>query len=91
MNLALDTNIVVYALTGNEETANASAQALESAASRGGAIVVAAPVYAELLAIPNSKKEDLDAFIADAKILVDWHISESCWIAAGIAFAAYAR
>ncbi len=91
MNLALDTNVIVYALAGTEQTARASSQALEDAASRGGALVVAAPVYAELLGIPHSKKEDLDAFIADAKSLVDWHISKSCWIGAGIAFAAYAR
>jgi predicted nucleic acid-binding protein len=91
MNVALDTNIIVYALVGNAQIASAASKALERAASQGGAIVVSAPVYAELLAIPNYDKQDLDAFVADAKIRVDWQLSEACWIAAGVAYAAYAR
>jgi predicted nucleic acid-binding protein len=91
MNIALDANIIVYALVGNPGTASAASTALERAASQGGAILVSAPVYAELLAIANYDKHDLDAFIAEAKIRVDWHLSEACWTAAGVAYAAYAR
>jgi len=90
MNIALDTNIIVYALAGTARTAEAAAQALESAAVRGGVLVLSAPVYAELLAIPHSSKADLDAFITETKIRVDWDLSRSCWTAAGLAFAAYA-
>jgi predicted nucleic acid-binding protein len=57
MNIALDTNIIVYALAGDAQTASAASNALEHAASQGGAIIVSAPVYAELLAIPNWNKE----------------------------------
>jgi predicted nucleic acid-binding protein len=91
MNVALDTNIIVYTLAGAAETADAASRALEDASIRGGVLVISAPVYAELLALPDSSKSDLDAFIAEAKIRVDWSISERSWIAAGHAFAAYAR
>jgi predicted nucleic acid-binding protein len=49
MNIALDTNVIVYALAGDERTALKPILAMKSAASRGGALVLAAPVYAELL------------------------------------------
>ena len=91
MNTALDTNVIMYALAGTAQTASSASQALEAAASQGGVIVMSAPVYAELLAIPDAKKDDLDEFIAEAKIRVDWNLSQSCWTAAGTAFAAYAR
>lgn len=91
MNIALDTNIIVYALAGIARTAQAAAQALEDAAFRGGVLVLSAPVYAELLAIPHSTQVDLDAFISETKMRVDWDLSQSCWTVAGLAFAAYAR
>jgi predicted nucleic acid-binding protein len=91
MNVALDTNIIVYSLVGVAQTAKATSRALEDAASQGGVLVISAPVYAELLAIPDCEKGDLDAFIAEAKIRIDWSISQECWTAAGFAFAFYAR
>jgi len=91
MNIALDTNIIVYSLAGVPQTAEAASRALENAANRGGILVLSAPVYAELLAIPESSKADLDAFIAESGIRVDWEISPSSWTVAGLAFAAYAR
>jgi predicted nucleic acid-binding protein len=91
MNIALDTNIIVYSLAGMAQTAEAAARALEDAANSGGILVISAPVYAELLAIPQSSKAELDAFITESRIRVDWDISQSCWTAAGLAFAAYCR
>jgi predicted nucleic acid-binding protein len=91
MNIALDTNIIVYSLAGVAQTAEAASQALEHAANRGGILVISAPVYAELLAIPQSTKADLDSFISESRIRIDWDISPSSWATAGLAFAAYAR
>jgi predicted nucleic acid-binding protein len=91
MNIAVDTNIIVYALAGVAETSLRASHALEDAAGRGGVIAVSAPVYAELMAIPKSMPGDLDAFFAEARIRVDWHLSQNCWIVAGAAFAGYAR
>jgi predicted nucleic acid-binding protein len=91
MNIALDTNIIVYSLVGAAQTAEAASRALEEAANRGGILVISAPVYAELLAIPESTKGDLDGYIAETGIRVDWEISPSSWTVAGLAFAAYAR
>ena len=62
MNIALDTNIIVYSLVGAAQTAEAASRALEEAANRGGILVISAPVYAELLAIPESTKGDLDGY-----------------------------
>ncbi len=72
-------------------TGEVASRALEAAASRGAVLVIAVPVYAELLAVPGSGQNDLDAFIAETKIRVDWTISHDCWTAAGVAFASYAR
>jgi predicted nucleic acid-binding protein len=83
--------VIVYALTGANDEASAASEALEDAASQRGTIVVSAPVYAELLAMPHATRETIDAFIAEARIRVDWEISNECWTAAGIAYAAYAR
>ena len=91
MNIAIDTNIIVYVLIGVARTAESASRASEADASQGGALVIAAPVYAELLAVPGSGQNDLDAFIAETKIRVDWTISHDCWTAAGVAFASYAR
>jgi len=91
MNIAVDTNVIVYSLSGVQRTANAASEALEDAASRGGTLVVCAPVYAELLAMPGSSRNVLDTFFAEAKVRVDWSIAEASWISAGEAFAAYAR
>src|ERR1035438_9109341 len=91
MNIALDTNIIVYSLAGVAQTAEAASRALEAAANRGGVLVISAPVYAELLAIPQSTKADLDLFLVESRIRIDWDISPNSWGAAGLAFAAYAR
>jgi predicted nucleic acid-binding protein len=91
MNIALDTNIIVYSLAGVPQTAEAASWALEDAANRAGLLAISAPVYAELLAIPESSKAGLDTFIAESGIRVDWEISPSSWTVARLVFAAYAR
>jgi hypothetical protein len=75
-------------LAGIEQTAVKASRALEEAAQDGVHFVLVAPVYAELLAIPAMNSNQLDAFLEEAKIRVDWLISRDCWTAAGLAFAA---
>jgi len=63
--------------------------ALDAALERGN-LVVAAPVYGELLAFPSRSESFLDRFFSDTGIFVDWNVSESVWRAAGRAFQAFA-
>jgi predicted nucleic acid-binding protein len=89
MNTAIDTNVIV-ALWDRDNTLNTVAQqALEVALSRGQ-LVIAAPVFAELLACPGRNEPFLTAFFSDTGITVEWILDEAIWRAAGLAFQAYA-
>jgi predicted nucleic acid-binding protein len=89
MTTALDTNVLV-ALWNQDEQLNMAVRSALDAALGGGAIVVAAPVFAELLAFPHRDETFLDSFFRDTGIAVDWTLSQSVWRAAGRAFQAYA-
>jgi predicted nucleic acid-binding protein len=89
MTTAVDSNILV-ALWDTENAVNLTAKpALESAHAAGN-LVVAAPVYAELLAYPGRTEGFLDTFFAETGIEIDWDLSESIWRSAGLAFQSYA-
>jgi predicted nucleic acid-binding protein len=91
VSTALDTNVIVYVISGTADTAARAARALEKAARTSTSLVLCAPVYAELLALPKWTKSDLDAFLSETKIQVDWDMPAEIWTNAGLAFAAYAR
>jgi predicted nucleic acid-binding protein len=63
--------------------------ALESARAAGN-LVIAAPVYAELLIHPGRNEEFLDIFFAETGIAVEWNMDESIWRSAGLAYQSYA-
>jgi len=86
---ASDTNIFV-ALWDTDHTLNHAAQTALEKASNRGRLVVAAPVFAELLACPGRDEAMLRTFFADVRIYIDWDIDEDIWLAAGRAFRAYA-
>jgi predicted nucleic acid-binding protein len=52
--------------------------------------VVAAPVYAELLAFPGRSEAFLDSFLRETGITVDWEMDEAIWRTAGRVFQSYA-
>ncbi|MGH9356964.1 MAG: PIN domain-containing protein, partial [Terriglobia bacterium] len=80
---------LIVALWDRDSSLSSVAQsALDSALWRGG-LVVAAPVFAELLASPGRNEAFLDAFFRDTGIVVDWEIPETVWRAAGQAFRTY--
>ena len=85
MTTAIDTNILV-ALWNEDDTLNTLARlALDAALGRGG-LVIAAPVFAELLAAPSRNEAFLDSFCKETGISVDWNLDEAVWRAAGKAF-----
>lgn len=62
-----------------------------SEAGNRGALVISAPVYAELVAAPGRGVEDVDAFLSRARIEVDWELGEEVWRTAARAFRGYAE
>lgn len=90
MTTAIDTNVIV-ALWHKEPTVGTAAEkALDSAFSRG-ALVVAAPVFAELLAAPGRTERFVVSFLEENAIAVDWDLGEPVWRSAARAFQSYAE
>jgi predicted nucleic acid-binding protein len=89
MTTAIDTNVLV-ALWNQDDTLNTLARsALDTALARGR-LVIAAPVFAELLAAPSRNEAFLDSFCKETGITVDWDLGEPIWRVAGRAFQTYA-
>lgn len=89
MTTAIDTNIIV-ALWDKDIALNSLAQCALDTALRQGNLIVAAPVFAELLAFPGRGEAFLDSFFSETGITVDWILHEAVWRTAGRAFQAYA-
>jgi predicted nucleic acid-binding protein len=90
MTTAIDTNVIVALWDRNASLSSAAQTALEAAFNRGG-LVIAAPVFAELLAAPRRTESFVDAFLEDTAIAVDRSLDEMVWRAAGRAFQRYAE
>lgn len=90
MTTVLDTNILVALWTGRVPQAQAAQQSLNRL-RRHDSLVIAAPVYAELLAAPERDIATIDEFLDRAPIMVDWGLDEAVWRSAGIAYRNYAE
>src|SRR5258706_15527876 len=89
MTTAIDTNVLV-ALWDPDDRFSAAAQAALDTSLRSGALVIAAPVFAELLAAPGRDELFLSSFLRATGIAVDWHLDETTWRLAARAFRSYA-
>lgn len=89
MIMAVDTNVLV-ALWNSADALNFRAQSGLDIALNQGSLVIAAPVYAELLTEPQRTESFLDSFCAQTGILVDGELPEAVWRAAGRAYRHYA-
>jgi predicted nucleic acid-binding protein len=89
MRTAIDTN-VLSALWSKEPFAQAIARRL-GVAKMEGAVLVSAPVYAELLAYPGITGHFVNSFLDDTGIQVDVDFQQSVWLQAGRRFARYAQ
>jgi predicted nucleic acid-binding protein len=85
---AVDSN-AISGLWSREPLASRVATDLGRAHEEGG-LVVAAPVYAELLAHPSATPEFVDGFLAATNVVVDFALDEPVWREAAVRFAAYA-
>jgi hypothetical protein len=89
MTTAIDSNIFIAFWDADDALNSLAKSALNSAWSRGS-LVVAAPVYAELLVFPGRSEAFLDSFLKETSVSVDWEIDEAIWRTAGRAFQGYA-
>jgi len=89
MTTAVDTNVIV-ALWDRDPSLSSAAQSALDAALRRGTLVVAATVFAELMAAPSRSELFLDSFFRETGINIDWALDESVWRTAGRAFQGYA-
>jgi predicted nucleic acid-binding protein len=90
MTTAVDTNVVI-ALWDKDPALSLAAQNVLDAAFNRGALVAAAPVFAELIAAPGRSETFVESFFEETGIAVDWELPEQIWRSAGRAFQAYAE
>jgi len=90
MTTSIDTNVIVALWADDAELGLAAEEALESAFRRGS-LVVAAPVFAELIAAPGRTEAFVGSLLEENGIVIDWNLNEAVWRAAGRAFQGYAE
>jgi hypothetical protein len=88
MRTALDTNIL--SLFWSREPSSAAIADQLSTARAQGALVVSAPVFVELSAIPIGDPRRVQELLGAMNIAVDFHLGEDVWRLAATSFAAYA-
>lgn len=88
MRTAVDTNIFIRLLSGNDEVASEVQTMIEDARARG-TLAACPAVYAELVA--GRTPEMVETFFSDKSIEVDWNLGREVWREAGVRYARYAR
>ena len=89
MTTSIDTNVIV-ALWDADTVLSSRAQAALDSALRAGNLVLAGPVFSELMAAPGRDERFLDLFLQDTGIAVEWDLDQTTWRFAGRAYQAYA-
>ncbi|MGA8618500.1 MAG: type II toxin-antitoxin system VapC family toxin [Candidatus Sulfotelmatobacter sp.] len=90
MTTAIDTNVII-ALWHDDPALSQAAQTALDAAFNRGALIVAAPVFAELIAAPGRSEAFVSSFLEENGIAIDWNLNEPIWRSAGRAFQAHAE
>jgi len=90
MTTAIDTNVIIALWHDDRAASQAAETALDAAFNRGG-LIVAAPVFAELIAAPGRSEAFVSLFLEENGIAIDWNLNEPIWRLAGRAFQAYAE
>lgn len=88
MRTALDTNILAAVWSGEPSAAAIAAQLSKARAQ--GALVVSAPVFVELLAIPAVNVQLVQKLLEEMTISVDFDLGEDVWRLAATSFSVYA-
>lgn len=88
MRTAIDTNILSLLWSGGPLAATLAAQLAQARAQ--GALVVSAPVFVELSAIPTGDAQRVERLIEEMNVAVDFDLGEDVWRLAASSFSAYA-
>jgi predicted nucleic acid-binding protein len=88
MRTALDTNILSLFWSGGSLALTVAAQLSKARAE--GALVISAPVFVELSAIPTGDAQRVGRLLMEMNIAVDFDLGEDVWRFAATSFAAYA-
>src|SRR3954454_24977035 len=89
MPTAIDTNVLAALFAGTSIHAPQARIALRQVQSQDE-LVISAPVYAEILAMPGSSMSTIDSFLENIRIAIDWRIDEAVWRVAAHAYRGYA-
>ncbi len=87
---SVDTNVLIDLLARADTEERRRAALILAEAAKRGPLVICAVVHAELGAHPRSSAEDVDRFLDDLRIKIDWSLSESVWRLSGLKFREYA-
>jgi predicted nucleic acid-binding protein len=87
MRTALDTNILSSIWSGAPSAATIAAQLSKARAQ--GALVVSAPVFAELSAIPAVNSQIVGKLLGEMSVAIDFDLGEDVWRLAATSFATY--
>jgi predicted nucleic acid-binding protein len=88
MRTAIDTNILSLFWSGGPLAATIASQLSRVRAE--GALVVSAPVFVELSAIPTGNAQRVEKLLGEMPVAVDFDLEEDVWRLAATSFAAYA-
>ncbi len=88
MTTAIDTNVII-ALWQTDGAFNTLAESMLERTADRSRLVIAAPVFAELMAAPERDMNRLEDFFRETGIRIDWVLDERVWRMAGAAFQAY--
>jgi predicted nucleic acid-binding protein len=88
MRTALDTNILSLVWSQGPSAVMIAAQLSEARSE--GALVVSAPVFVELSAIPTGDVQRVQKLLAEMCVTIDFELREDVWRLSATSFAAYA-
>ena len=88
MRTALDTNILSPIWSAAPSAAAIAAQLWKLRSE--GALVISAPVFVELSAVPGLNVQTIRKALAETSIVIDFGLEEDVWLLAAESFAAYA-
>ena len=88
MRTALDTNILSSIWSAAPSAVTIAAQLSKVRAE--GALVISAPVFVELSAVPGLNVQTVRKALAETDIAIDFELEEDVWMLAAASFAAYA-
>jgi predicted nucleic acid-binding protein len=87
MRTALDTNILSLFWSAGPQAATIATQLSNARAE--GSLVVSAPVFVELSAIPTGDAQRVEKLLREMNVAVDFNLGEDVWRLAASTFAAY--